>query len=218
MLQTKSSEKFCCHEPVDSYFSLILRNPLFTWFPWQHPLPIPILPPWILLFSLIFKLLFLKVWSLVLFSTTLLDKSSIIPRVTVSNSQASLPTTPHFLFSLWSQSQVTASLSLELLKLEILVALVPFSSSFPHIQCMDRFCSSCLLNTCWNNFLFISLPTALSILNDYNRLVCFYFCFISIHSSNCNEKNLSKTHTLSKIKLLPCLKYPAESACSHAKF
>lgn len=109
---------------------------------------IPILPPWILLFSLIFKLLFLKVWSLVLFSTTLLDKSSIIPRVTVSNSQASLPTTPHFLFSLWFQSQVTASLSLELLKLEILVVFVPFSSSFPHIQSMHRFCSSCLLNTC----------------------------------------------------------------------
>lgn len=109
MLQPTSPKNFCWYKPVGSfhltsYLSLLFihlyPNLLFPGFLWQHTLLIPMLPPWILVFSLIFKFfilyLFLRVWSLVLLPTTLLDKSSVIPRAAVGNSQSSIPTTPPF--------------------------------------------------------------------------------------------------------------------------
>lgn len=78
-------------------YSLILWNPLVTWFPWQHTLLIPTLLPGIHLFRLIFKFFilcpFLSVWPSVIFSTTVLDKGAIIFKATVSNSPSSSSTT-----------------------------------------------------------------------------------------------------------------------------
>lgn len=83
---------------LTSYFTLLfihsyLETHTSLEFPWQHALLISMLPPWILLFSLIFKFfnlyLFLRVWSSLLFSTALLDKSSIIPKAIVISSQSS---------------------------------------------------------------------------------------------------------------------------------
>ena len=187
---------------LTSYFTLLfihsyLETHTSLEFPWQHALLISMLPPWILLFSLIFKFsnlyLFLRVWSSLLFSIALLDKSSIIPKAIVISSQSSFSyhPTPYVL-------PVFLSFIIHwVAHVGNILALIPSSPFFPHIPMMARFsCSSpkCLLKP-WTSFYLFVQHTTLSFLNSCNRLVCFYFCFISIHSSGCRKKNLPATYS-----------------------
>lgn len=145
---------------VTIVYSLILRNPLFTGFLWQHTFLIPMLPPWILVFSLIFKFfilyLFLRVWSLALF-----DKSSVIPRATVGSSQSSLPAAP----TPFVLPVVPVSGNSFTARWATLVGNTSCFGSFLSLISQNptdaRFCCSYLLIISWHHLLFISLSRTL---------------------------------------------------------